>query len=158
MSTNAPPEEKAVARGLRFAICAARWNGEITGQLLERARAAILARHGEVDVYRCPGAFELAPLVARVARMGRADGIIAIGALIRGDTDHYSLLAAETTRALGTMALELATNPRPIAIAFGVLTCETLSQAQERAGKLDKGSEVAVACIEQVRALQAVGD
>ena len=158
MSTQAPPEEKFDARGLRFAICAARWNGEITGAMLERARAALLQRHGEVDVYRCSGAFELAPLVARVARKGKVDGIIAIGALVRGDTDHYSLLAAETTRALGAMALELATNPRPVAVAFGVLTCETLAQAQERAGKLDKGGEVAVACIEQVRALQGVGD
>jgi 6,7-dimethyl-8-ribityllumazine synthase len=158
MSTKAPPEEPLDARGLRFAICAARWNGEITSALLERARAAILARHGEVDVYRCSGAFELAPLVARVARKGRVDGIVAIGALVRGGTDHYSLLASETTRALGALALELATNPRPIAVAFGVLTCETLLQAQERAGRLDKGCEVAVACIEQVRALQAVGD
>ena len=158
MSTKAPPEEKVDARGLRFAVCAARWNGEITGELLERARAAILARHGEVDVYRCSGAFELAPLVARVARKGRVDGIVAIGALVRGGTDHYSLLASETTRALGALALELATNPRPIAVAFGVLACETLLQAQERAGKLDKGGEVAITCIEQVRALQAVGD
>ena len=158
MSNEAPPEEKLDARGLRFALCAARWNGEITGALLERARAAILERQGEVDVYRCSGAFELAPLVARVARRGRTDGIIAIGALIRGDTDHYTLLAAETTRALGVLALELATNPRPVAVAFGVLTCQTLQQAQERAGRLDKGGEVAIACIEQVRALQAVGD
>ncbi len=157
MSASAPPEETVDARGLRFAICAARWNGEITGQLIERARAAILARNGEVEVYRCPGAFELAPLVARVARQGGVDGIIAFGALIRGDTDHYSLLTAETTRALGAMALELATNPQPIAVAFGVLTCETLPQAQERAGRLDKGAEVAVACIEQTRALQAIG-
>ncbi len=158
MSTQAPPEEKLDARGLRFAICAARWNGEITGELLERARAALLLRHGEVDVYRCPGAFELAPLVARVARKGKVDGIVAIGALIRGGTDHYSLLAAETTRALGSLALALATSPRPVAVAFGVLACETLTQAQDRAGKLDKGGEVAVACIEQVRALRAVGD
>ena len=158
MSTKAPPGEKLDARGLRFAICAARWNGEITSMLLESARAALVAREGEVEVYRCPGAFELAPLVARVARKGRVDGIIAIGALVRGGTDHYTLLAAETTRALGALALELSTNPRPIAVAFGVLTCETLEQAQERAGKLDKGGEVAVACIEQVRALQAVGD
>lgn len=158
MSANAPPEERLDARGLRFAICVARWNGEITSELLERARAVVVGRQGEVDVYRCPGAFEIAPLAARVARKGKVDGIIAIGALIRGDTDHYTLLATETTRALGALALELSTNPRPIAVAFGVLTCQTLAQAKERAGKLDKGGEVAAACIEQVRALQAVGD
>jgi 6,7-dimethyl-8-ribityllumazine synthase len=101
--------------------------------------------------------FELAPLCARVARKGGIDGIIALGCLIRGDTDHYALLASEVTRALGTLALEGATSPRPLAVSFGVLACHTKEQARERADpeRLNKGAEAALACIEQVHALRS---
>src|SRR5205823_7407559 len=80
-----------------------------------------------------PGVFELGPLAARVARKGGIDGIVAVGCLIRGGTDHYRVLCDEVTRALGALAMEGGTNPRALAVAFGVLTCETLQQAQERA-------------------------
>jgi 6,7-dimethyl-8-ribityllumazine synthase len=95
-----------------------------------------------------------------VARKGGIDGIVALGCLIRGGTDHYQLLSQEVTRSLGLLALEGGTNPRPLAIAFGVLTCDTLKQAQERAdpGGADKGGEAALACIEQIQALREVGD
>ena len=158
MSLAAPPDVLLDAHGLRFALCVARWNGEITERLLSGARAAIEQRGGATDVFRCAGAFELAPIAARVARKGGFDGIVALGCLIRGGTDHYSLLATEVTRSLGAIAIEGGTSPRPLAVAFGVLTCDTLEQAQERAGKLDKGGEVALACIEQIHALRKVGD
>ena len=158
MSTQTPSDRELSAKGMRFAIVAARWNVEIVDQLLQGAQKALAARDAaEVCVYRCPGAFELAPLAARVARKGGIDGIVALGCLIRGGTDHYRLLCDEVTRGLGALALEGGTNPRPLAIAFGVLTCETPQQAQERAdprGK-DKGGEAALACVEQVHALRA---
>ncbi|HWE24289.1 MAG TPA: 6,7-dimethyl-8-ribityllumazine synthase [Myxococcales bacterium] len=161
MSTSAPPFDPALsADGMRFALCATRWNVEIVEQLLSGARAALEKRGArEVQVYRCTGAFELAPLAARVARAGQVDGIVALACLIRGGTDHYALLASEVTRALGTLAMEAATSPRALAVTFGVLACETLEQAQDRADprRLDKGGEAALSCLSQVHVLRAVG-
>ena len=157
MSTGTPAEIELDARGMRFALVASRWNAAIVDELLSGAQRA-LARRGAADirVYRCAGAFELAPLCARVMRKGGIDGVIALSCLVRGGTDHYQLLSGEATRALGMLALEGGTNPRPVAVSFGVLTCETLAQAQERADArgADKGGEAAQACIEQVRALR----
>jgi 6,7-dimethyl-8-ribityllumazine synthase len=152
------PDERHGAKGLRFAICATRWNGEIVDQLVSGALAALRAEGAAVEpVRRCAGVFELGPLCARVARKGGIDGIVALGCLVRGDTDHYALLASEVTRALGGLAMEAATSPQALAIAFGVLACETLAQAQERAdpARLDKGGEAALACLEQVHALRS---
>ena len=128
----------------------------------EKEPRAVLGPDGVAveGVARCAGVFELGPLCARLARKGGFDGIVALGCLIRGDTDHYSLLASEVTRSLGALAIEAATSPRPVAVAFGVLTCETLEQAQRRAapGPQNKGAEAAMACLEQIAALRAVGD
>ena len=145
------------AKGMRFALCATRWNQEIVEKLLAGARKSLEERGAEeIRVLRCAGVFELGPLAARVARAGEVDGIVALGCLIRGETDHYTVLAAEVTRALGTLAMEAATSPRALAVAFGVLTCETAVQALERAdpGRLDKGGEAALACLEQIHALR----
>jgi 6,7-dimethyl-8-ribityllumazine synthase len=159
MSTQAPTPPPALsAKRLRFALCATRWNLEIVDQLLAGARAALEQRGAqEVRVHRCAGVFELGPLAARVARAGEVDGIVALGCLVRGATDHYTVLASEVTRALGALALEAATGPRALAVSFGVLTCETVEQAQERADprRMDKGGEAALACLEQVQALRA---
>jgi 6,7-dimethyl-8-ribityllumazine synthase len=148
-------EGNLVAAGHRYAICVSRFNSFITDRLLEGAIDA-LVRHGadadEIAVYRCSGTFELAPLAVRVARAGKIDGLIALGCLIRGSTDHYDLLAAEVTKGLGHLALEAASGPTGTAIAFGVLTCDSIEQAIERAGTKagNKGAEAALACIEQV--------
>jgi 6,7-dimethyl-8-ribityllumazine synthase len=150
--------DQSSAVGMRFAVCATRWNPELMEQLLAGALAALREKGAAVDpVRRCAGVFELAPLCARVARKGGIDGIIALGCLIRGDTDHYALLASEVTRALGTLAMEGATSPRPLAVAFGVLACHTKEQARERSDpdRLNKGAEAALACIEQVHALRS---
>jgi len=158
MSTQAPrPQAALSAKGMRFALCATRWNLEIVEHLLLGARAALEERGAEeIRVLRCAGVFELGPLAARVARAGEVDGIVALGCLIRGATDHYSVLAAEVSRALGMLAMEAATSPRGLAISFGVLTCENMEQAQERADprRMDKGGEAALACLEQVHALR----
>jgi len=160
MSLGTPPDRELSAQGMRFAIVATRWNAEIVDQLLQGAQLALSQRKADgVEVHRCPGAFELGPLAARVARKGGIDGIVALGCLIRGGTEHYRVLCDEVGRALGALAMEGGTNPRPLAVAFGVLTCETLQQAQERADPrgADKGGEAALACIEQVHALRAAG-
>src|SRR3979411_319671 len=107
MSQGSPPETELDAKGMRFAICASRWNGELVDQLLIGAERALAERGAEnVRVYRCAGAFELGPLRGRVARKGGIDGIGALGCLIRGGTVHYTLLANEVTRSLGLLALE----------------------------------------------------
>ena len=161
MITGSPEGLMLDARGMRFALCASRWNTDIVEQLLVGAQKALADRGAEnVRVYRCSGTFELGPLAARVARKRGIDGIVALGCLIRGGTDHYQLLSQDVIRALGMLALEGSTNPRPLAVAFGVLTCDTKAQAYERADPkgADKGGEAAQACIEQVHALRGVGD
>jgi 6,7-dimethyl-8-ribityllumazine synthase len=159
MAKQAPPAAALSGKGMRLWICATRWNEEIVDQLVAGAAAAIEESGATLEgVHRCAGVFELAPLCARLARKGGFDGIVALGCLVRGDTDHYSLLASEVTRALGSLAIEAATSPRPVAVAFGVLACHTVDQARRRAGELNKGAEAALACIEQIRALREVGD
>ena len=118
MSTGTPAEVDLDASGLRFAIVAARWNEKIVEQLIAGAQAALQERQaGNVRLYRCSGAFELAPMTARLMRKGEVDGIIVLGCIIKGGTDHYRLLSDEVTRALGVLALEGAVNPQPLAAA-----------------------------------------
>jgi 6,7-dimethyl-8-ribityllumazine synthase len=137
------------ASGLRFAIVVARFNSGITERLLEGAREALTkagAQH--CDVFRVPGAFEL-PLAAKIlANTHRYHGIIALGAVIRGDTPHFDYVAGETARGLQTAALETG-----IPVAFGVLTTDTLSQAESRTGGKDgnKGFDAAMTAIEMAR-------
>ena len=108
-------------------------------------------RHGvsddAIDIFRVPGTFELPGLVRRVAEGGRYAGLIALGCVIRGGTPHFDYVSGEVTKGIGSVAL-LA----PCAVSFGVLTCDTVEQAIDRAGVKagNKGSEAAVACIEMV--------
>src|SRR5438045_117867 len=127
MSTGTPSGVDLDASGLRFAIVAARWNEKVVEQLIAGAQNALQQRSaGNVRLYRCSGAFELAPMVARLMRKGEVDGIIALACLIKGGTDHFRLLSDDVTHTLGNLALEGAVNPRPLAVSFGVLTCDTL--------------------------------
>lgn len=154
MSKGQPKPLGPDGRGLSVALCATRWNAHVVDRLLAGAEAALRAAGASVSVYRCAGAFELPALCARVMRKGQDDGVVALGCLIRGETDHYRVLADEATRALGMLSLEGGTNPRPIAVTFGVLTCENEAQAEARAGK---GEELAHTCLEQVRVLREAG-
>ena len=152
MSQGAPTGEKLDAKGMRFAVVSTRWNADIVEGLVGSTVGELNLCHAVIESqHTCDGVFELAPLVARVARKGGVDGIVALGCLIRGETDHYTLLANETTRALGQLALELATNPRPIALTFGVLACDNEEQARRRS---EKGREFARACVSQAQALR----
>ncbi len=132
----------------RFAICVSRFNSFITEELLRGALDA-LSKHGvadeEIDVFRVPGAFELAGLVRRVAEQGGYVGVICLGAVIRGGTPHFEYISSEVAKGIGAVALST-----QCAISFGVLTCDTVEQAIERAGTKagNKGAEAAVACVE----------
>ena len=148
-------EGSLVATGLRFALVVARFNSLVTEQLLAGAVDA-LRRHGAdegaIDVYRCAGTFELPALLRRVAASGRYDAAVALGAVIRGGTPHFEYVAGEATKGVAHVALEAS-----CAIAMGILTCDTMEQALERAGLKagNKGAEAALAAIEQANAFKA---
>jgi 6,7-dimethyl-8-ribityllumazine synthase len=129
------------ATGLRFAIVVARFNSMITEKLLAGAREALAK--AQVDVFHVPGAFEL-PLAAKMlAQTHRYHGIIALGAVIRGETPHFDYVAGEAARGLQNVALETG-----IPVSFGVLTTDTLAQAEARSGK---GRDAAMTALEMAR-------
>ena len=145
------------AVGMRFAIVVSRFNAFITERLLLSAVDGLVrsgaAKKG-VDLGRVPGAFEI-PLAARkLAETKKYDAIICIGCLLRGDTAHYDVIVNEVTRGIGQSAQETG-----VPHAFGVLTCETLSQAIDRAGlKMgNKGFEAALAAVEMASLKKAIG-
>jgi 6,7-dimethyl-8-ribityllumazine synthase len=143
------------AAGMKFAIVVARWNAVITERLLDGALDALLrsgALRAEIDVVRVPGAWEIpaaARMVANGSNQGRGqvDAIVALGCLLRGETAHYEAIYNEVARGIGQSQQETG-----IPHCFGVLTCETLEQALNRAGIKagNKGFEAAVAAIEMV--------
>lgn len=141
----------------RFAICVSRFNGFITEQLLSGALDA-LTRHGvadaDIDVYRCPGTWELTGLVRRVSDSKQYAGVIALGCVIRGGTPHFDYVASEVAKGVGQ-----ATVNSDAAVTFGVLTTDSIEQAVDRAGVKagNKGAEAAVACIEMVNLYARMG-
>lgn len=141
----------------RFAICVSRFNGFITEQLLSGALDS-LTRHGvadaDVDVYRCPGTWELTGLVRRVADSKQYAGVIALGCVIRGGTPHFDYVASEVAKGVGQATLNA-----DAAVTFGVLTTDSIEQAVDRAGVKagNKGAEAAVACIEMVNLYARMG-
>lgn len=138
------------AVGMRFAIVVARWNAVITERLLQGALDALLrsgASREQIEIVRVPGAWEI-PSAARALAAGkRFDGIIVLGCLLRGETAHYEAIYNEVSRGIGQSQQETG-----VPHGFGVLTCETLEQALNRAGVKagNKGFEAAVATIEMV--------
>src|SRR6476659_5040471 len=136
------------AAGLRFAVVVSRFNEFITDRLLRGAYDGLVrsgAKEKDIEIVRVPGAFEL-PSAARVlAETRKFDAIICIGCLLRGDTAHYDVIVNEVTRGIGQSAPETG-----VPHAFGVLTCDTLEQAIDRAGlKMgNKGFEAALAAVE----------
>jgi len=150
-------EGKLDASGMRFAIVVSRFNAFITERLLLSACDGLLrsgASKKDLDIVRVPGAFEI-PLTARMlALTGEHDAIICLGCLLRGDTAHYDVIVNEVTRGIGQSAQETG-----VPHAFGVLTCETLEQAIDRAGlKMgNKGFEAALAAVEMASLKAAVG-
>ncbi len=143
------------AAGKRFGIVVSRFNAFITERLLGSALDALKrtgARDGDITVIRVPGSFEV-PLAARKLAEGGADAVICLACIIRGETSHYEHLAQEVTRGIGQSAQETA-----VPHAYGVLTCDTLEQAIDRAGlKMgNKGFEAALSAVEMASLSKAV--
>jgi 6,7-dimethyl-8-ribityllumazine synthase len=144
------------AVGMRFAIVVSRFNAFITERLLLSAVDGLVrscATKKDIDLVRVPGAFEI-PLAARkLAETKKYDAIICLGCLLRGDTAHYDVIVNEVTRGIGQSAQETG-----VPHAFGVLTCDTLEQAIDRAGlKMgNKGFEAALAAVEMANLRKAV--
>ncbi len=149
-------EGQLTAQGLRFCLVVGRFNNFITSKLVSGAIDSI-TRHGadeeDITVIWAPGAFEI-PITARKAAASKKyDAIVTLGAVIRGGTPHFDFIAAEVSKGIAHAAMESA-----IPISFGVLTCDTIEQAIERAGSKagNKGAEAAVAAIEMVNLLKQI--
>ena len=150
------PRDRPSARGLRVAIVRSLFNRPVTDGLLEGARAALAemgAAPGRVAVFDLPGAFEL-PLAARAAaRSGRFDAVVALGAVIEGETDHYEHVSREAASGLAAVAREPG-----VPVACGVLTVRQEEQARRRAapGPENKGAEAARAAVMTAFTLRAI--
>ncbi len=147
---------KLDARGKRFALVVARFNAFITERLLQSACDGLLrtgTSEKDIDVVRVPGAFEIPSAARTLAETKKYDAIICIGCLLRGDTAHYDVIVNEVTRGIGQSAQETG-----VPHAFGVLTCDTLEQAIDRAGlKMgNKGFEAALAAVEMASLKKAI--
>jgi len=143
-------EGQLVAKGMRFAIIASRFNEFISSKLMEGAIDA-LVRHdaSKKDITVCwvPGAFEMPVVAKKLAVTGAYDAIICVGAVIRGATAHFDYVANEVSKGIATVSLDTG-----VPVSFGVLTTDNIEQAIERAGTKagNKGFESAMAAIEMV--------
>ena len=150
-------EGKLTAQGAKFAIVVSRFNSFVTERLLEGALDC-LKRHGcreeDLTVYKVPGAFEIPLLAKKLAKSEEFDAVIALGAVIRGETPHFDYVAAEVSKGVAAVSLE---TEKPV--IFGVLTTDTVEQAIDRAGAKagNKGWEAALSAIEMVNLLKEVG-
>jgi 6,7-dimethyl-8-ribityllumazine synthase len=147
---------KLDAGGLRFGIVVSRFNEFITDRLLRSAYDGLIrsgARDKDIHIVRVPGSFEIPSAARTLAENKKYDAVICLGCLIRGDTAHYDVIVNEVTRGIGQSAQETG-----VPHAFGVLTCENLEQAIDRAGlKMgNKGFEAALAAIEMANLKKAV--
>ncbi|BCK00579.1 6,7-dimethyl-8-ribityllumazine synthase [Anaerocolumna chitinilytica] len=147
-------EGKLVSESIRIGIVAARFNEFITSKLLSGAIDA-LTRHEvkeeDIELAWVPGAFEIPLLAAKMAKSGRYDAIICLGAVIRGSTTHYDYVCSEVSKGIANVSLS-----NDIPVMFGVLTTENIEQAIERAGTKagNKGFDCAVGAIEMVNLIR----
>ncbi len=138
------------AKGLKVALIASRFNEFVTSKLVEGALDG-LVRHGadpkNLTLVKVPGSFELPQVASKLAAQGGYDAIVALGCLIRGETPHFDLIAAEAAKGLAQVGVSSG-----VPVIFGVLTCDTMEQAIDRAGGKagNKGWDAALAAIEMV--------
>ena len=151
-------EGKLIAQGLRVAIVCARFNEFIVSKLLSGCLDA-LRRHGareeDIAVAWVPGAFEIPLAASKLAKSGRSDAVIALGAVIRGSTSHYDYVCSEVAKGVAAAGLQSG-----VPVLFGVLTTDTIEQAIERAGTKagNKGAECAQGAIEMADLFRSMGD
>ncbi len=149
-------EGKLDAKGHKIGIVVSRFNSFICERLLEGAMDALI-RHGsdqkDIDVVRVPGAFEIPLVVKKMVASERYDGVICLGAVIRGATPHFDYVCAEVSKGIASVSLE---SGKPV--GFGVLTTDNIEQAIERAGSKagNKGAESAMAVIEMLNLFKAL--
>ena len=149
-------EGKLVAEGIKVGIVCARFNEFIVSKLLGGCEDTLL-RHGvqadDIAVVWVPGAFEIPLIASKMAKSGKYDAVIALGAVIRGSTSHYDYVCSEVSKGVASVALN-----SDIPVMFGVLTTDTIEQAIERAGTKagNKGSECAQGAIEMVNLIRAL--
>jgi len=149
-------EGKLVAEGLKFGIIVGRFNEFIGGKLLSGALDG-LKRHGveedEIEIAWVPGAFEMPLIAKRLAKSGKYDAVICVGAVIRGSTPHFDYVSSEVSKGIASVSLETG-----VPVIFGVLTTDTIEQAIERAGTKsgNKGYDAAVTAIEMANLLKQI--
>lgn len=145
------------AKGLKIGIVLSRFNQFISERLLEGALDALYrlgAQEDDISIFKVPGSFEI-PLVAKKIALGKkVDGIIALGAIIRGDTPHFEFLSAEVIKGLAQVSME-----EEVPVSYGILTVDTIEQGIERAGSKagNKGTDSAFALIETLNLIRESG-
>ncbi len=150
-------EGKLSAENLKFGIVLGRFNNFITERLLEGAIDCILRHNGKeenIEIFKVPGSFEI-PLVAKkLAKSGKYDAIVCLGAVIRGSTPHFDYVANEVTKGIAQVGLET-----EVPISYGILTTDTIEQAIERAGTKmgNKGFDAALTAIEMANLIKHIG-
>jgi 6,7-dimethyl-8-ribityllumazine synthase len=154
MTTLKTLEADLLARDIRVAIVAARFNDFVVARLVDGAVDALL-RHGasekNLELVRVPGSFDMPLVVRRLAQSKRYDAIVALGAVIKGETAHFDYVAGECASGLARAALDSG-----VPVGFGVLTCDTFEQAIDRAGGKagNKGADAALAALEMANLLK----
>ena len=149
-------EGKLVSKGIKVAIVAARFNEFITSKLVSGAMDGLL-RHDvaeeDVSLAWVPGAFEIPVIASRLAKSGKDDAVICLGAVIRGSTSHYDYVCSEVSKGIASVSLETG-----VPVMFGILTTENIEQAIERAGTKagNKGYDCALGAIEMVNLLREI--
>jgi len=148
---------KLQAKGLRIAIVLSRFNQFISERLLEGALDALNklgAEEKDISIYKVPGSFEVPVITKKIVKTKEVDGIICLGALIRGDTPHFEYLSAEVTKGLAQISME-----DGLPISFGILTVDTIEQGIERAGSKagNKGYDAAFSLVETVNLIKEAG-
>ena len=149
-------EGSLIAGKMKVGIVAARFNEFITSKLLGGALDG-LARHGvegdDIDLAWVPGAFEIPLIASKMAKSGKYDAVICLGAVIRGSTSHYDYVCAEVSKGIATVSLN-----SDVPVMFGVLTTDTIEQAIERAGTKagNKGYDCALGAVEMVNLIRAI--
>jgi 6,7-dimethyl-8-ribityllumazine synthase len=150
-------EGKLNAKGQKIAIIVSRFNDLVTEELL-RGALDCLKRHDakeeDIHVYRVPGSYEIPALAGKIAQSGKFDSVVCLGAVIRGDTPHFDMIANEVAKGVAKVGLD-----NNIPVIFGVLTTDTIEQALERAGTKagNKGWDAALSAIEMANLYTEIG-
>ena len=144
------------AKGMRFGIVVSEWNHNITGALLEGAHNTLVkngANEDDIMVMTVPGSFELVFGASQMAKSGKYDAVICLGAVIRGSTTHYDYVCSEVSKGIANISLA-----NDIPVMFGVLTTENIEQAIERAGTKagNKGYDCALGAIEMINLMREI--